>query len=48
MKKAIKDHQKKLFWEATNAAYAALREDQEAWDILTPKNYRLLNKEFRS
>jgi hypothetical protein len=25
------DHQKRLFWEATNAAYAALRRDQDAW-----------------
>ena len=32
MEKVIANYQKRLFWEATNAAYAALREDQEAWE----------------
>ena len=32
VEKAIEDYQKKLFWETTNAAYAALHEDQEAWE----------------
>jgi hypothetical protein len=28
---AIKDHYDRKFWEATNAGYAALRADPEAW-----------------
>ena len=31
LEKAVQEYQKRLFWEQTNAAYAALRKDEKAW-----------------
>ena len=31
LEKAVAGHRKRLFWERTNAAFAALRNDPKAW-----------------
>lgn len=31
LKKALEEYRRKHFWEETNAAYAALRADPQAW-----------------
>lgn len=31
LEEAVKEHHERLFWEQTNAAYAAFRKDEKAW-----------------